>query len=80
MTNKKTYYYYEYSVCFWDEIDQEDTFRQGVIAALSFADAVSKISEYYGDDYIISFEKILCCNDALYEFNADTNGFKLEVE
>lgn len=72
-------WYYEYVVRFFDEIDEEEVMRQGVVAANGYAEAVENIAEYYGNDYICSVEKLMVCQEILYEFNMGDNGFKVEV-
>lgn len=72
-------WYYEYTVCYFDEIDHEETMRQGVVAADGYAKAVAIIAEYYGEECVCSVEKLMVCQEDLYEFNMEENGFKLEV-
>lgn len=44
------YWYYEYQVKIWGELDNDEEIRCGVIPAESMADVMKELEDYYGDE------------------------------
>lgn len=44
--------YFEYTVDFWDTMDNRRETRRGVVYGDSYAAAASQIEDYYGEDII----------------------------
>lgn len=43
------FWYYEYAIMYWDEVDYVEEVRTGVVPASSFADAIDQLNKYYGE-------------------------------
>lgn len=71
--------YYEYEVEFLNEIDYNHEVRQGVVFAEKREEILEKLDRYYGFDNIFWFKIFPLEDFAVYEFNEDSNNFKVEV-
>ena len=45
-------YFYFYQVKYWDEIDKKEKEDSGFVPADVFSEAITRVSNYYGEDYI----------------------------
>ena len=62
------YWYYEYQVKIWDECDNKEEIRSGVVPAVSMADAAKEIEGYYGDE-IMELQMLKAITDGMvFEF------------
>ena len=75
---------YEYSARVWNEIEKEEEECHGVTFGTSYADAVKKLENYYGDTLI---EFTIFANEecSVYEFESTQEDFshgkyKIEFE
>ena len=71
--------YFEYKVTYWDEVDQEEATRCGVLFAATYEKIIDRLDDYYGFNNLISFTIYPLCDDPVYEFNLDENHFKLDI-
>jgi hypothetical protein len=69
--------FFEYEVCYWDEVDQEQTTRHGVTYAEDLSDAAENLSQFYGIDNITSVQFFPLYPEPVYEFNFEENNFKM---
>lgn len=64
----KEIWYWEYQVKIWDDIDEQEEIRSGVVASEGgFAGAMSEIEAYYGRD-IIEVQLLKAIMDGVLEF------------
>lgn len=66
-----------YKVYSWDEMDHSAHYCYGVTLAESYADAIMKIEEYYGDT-IIEVSLFMSEEATVYEFNIDEDKYLKE--
>lgn len=59
-------WYWEYQVKIWDEIDNLEEVRSGVVAADTMADAMKEIEDYYDD--IMEVQMLKSITDGVFEF------------
>ena len=72
--------YYEYKVTYWDEVDQENASRSGVMFAATSEEIIDRLDNYYGFDNLLSFTIYPLWDEfSIYEFNQDENHFKLDI-
>ena len=65
MTNKV--WYWEYQLKIWDDVDDKEEMRYGIVAAGTFTEAMNKIEDYYGDK-IIEVLTLKAIIDSVFEF------------
>lgn len=44
--------YYEYTIILWNDIDENEEKRSGVISAISMSDAIEELKNNYGNNLI----------------------------
>lgn len=49
-------YFYKYKVKFYDDTDQKDSIEYGIVPAPTFTDAISHLTEYYGEDELLDIK------------------------
>lgn len=60
-------WYWEYQLKIWDEIDNKEEIRSGVVAADTITEAMKEIEDYYGDE-IIEVQMLKAITDGVFEF------------
>lgn len=65
MTNEV--WYWEYQLKIWDETDDKEEIRSGVVAADTITEAMKEIEDYYGDE-IIEVQMLKAITDGVFEF------------
>lgn len=65
MTNEV--WYWEYQLKIWDEIDEKEEMRSGVVAADTITEAMKEIEDYYGDE-IMEVQMLKAITDGVLEF------------
>lgn len=65
MTNEV--WYWEYQLKIWDEIDEKEEIRSGVVAADTITEAMKEIEDYYGDE-IMEVQMLKAITDGVFEF------------
>ncbi len=65
MTNEV--WYWEYQLKIWDEIDEKEEMRSGVVAANTITEAMKEIEDYYGDE-IMEVQMLKAITDGVFEF------------
>lgn len=70
--------YFEYEVKYFDEADRKDAICRGVTSAQCVADAVTNITEFYGDENISTLQIFPLIPSPVYEFNYSENNFSLD--
>lgn len=65
MTNEV--WYWEYQLKIWDEIDEKEEKRSGVVAADTITEAMKEIEDYYGDE-IMEVQMLKAITDGVLEF------------
>ena len=65
MTNEV--WYWEYQLKIWDETDDKEEIRSGVVAADTFTEAMKEIEDYYGDE-IMEVQMLKAIVDGAFEF------------
>ena len=65
MTNEV--WYWEYQLKIWDETDDKEEIRSGVVAADTITEAMKEIEDYYGDE-IMEVQKLKAITDCAFEF------------
>ena len=65
MTN--VVWYWEYQLKIWDEIDNKEEIRSGVVAADTITEAMKEIEDYYGDE-IVEVQMLKAITDGVFEF------------
>lgn len=68
---------YNFVVEYWDEMDQEPRTESGLVSADSYSEAIEKITEYFGENNIISIksyvvEPIMTEEEILDMFETET--------
>ena len=64
----KTIWYWEYQIRFWDDIDNQEEVRSGVVVAGSFTEAMERIEEYYDGSQIIEIQTLKPIIDGIFDF------------
>lgn len=65
MTNEV--WYWEYQLKIWDETDDKEEIRFGVVAADTITEAMKEIEDYYGDE-IMEVQMLKAITDGVFEF------------
>ena len=65
MTNEV--WYWEYQLKIWDETDDKEEIRSGVVAADTITEAMKEIEDYYGDE-IMEVQMLKAITDGVLEF------------
>ena len=65
MTNEV--WYWEYQLKIWDDIDDKEEIRSGVVAADTITEAMKEIEDYYGDE-IMEVQMLKAITDGVFEF------------
>lgn len=65
MTNKV--WYWEYQLKIWDDIDEKEEMRSGIVAADTITEAMKEIEDYYGDE-IMEVQMLKAITDGVFEF------------
>ena len=65
MTNEV--WYWEYQLKIWNEIDEKEEKRSGVVAADTITEAMKEIEDYYGDE-IMEVQMLKAITDGVFEF------------
>lgn len=65
MTNEV--WYWEYQLKIWDDVDDKEEIRSGVVAADTFTEAMKEIEDYYGDE-IVEVQMLKAITDGVFEF------------
>jgi hypothetical protein len=65
MTNEV--WYWEYQLKIWDDVDDKEEIRSGVVAADTITEAMKEIEDYYGDE-IMEVQKLKAITDGAFEF------------
>ena len=65
MTNEV--WYWEYQLKIWDEIDEKEEMRSGIVAADTITEAMKEIEDYYGDE-IMEVQMLKAITDGVFEF------------
>ena len=65
MTNEV--WYWEYQLKIWNEIDEKEEMRSGVVAANTITEAMKEIEDYYGDE-IEEVQMLKAITDGVFEF------------
>lgn len=65
MTNEV--WYWEYQLKIWDDVDDKEEIRSGVVAADTITEAMKEIEDYYGDE-IMAVQMLKAITDGVFEF------------
>lgn len=65
MTNEV--WYWEYQLKIWDDVDDKEEIRSGVVAADTMTEAMKRIEDYYGDE-IMEVQMLKAITDGVFEF------------
>lgn len=65
MTNEV--WYWEYQLKIWDDIDEKEEMRSGIVAANTITEAMKEIEDYYGDE-IMEVQMLKAIADGVFEF------------
>lgn len=60
-------WYWEYQLKIWNEIDEKEEMRSGVVAANTITEAMKEIEDYYGDE-IMEVQMLKAITDGVFEF------------
>ena len=60
-------WYWEYQLKIWDDIDEKEEIRSGVVAANTITEAMKEIEDYYGDE-IMEVQMLKAITDGVFEF------------
>lgn len=60
-------WYWEYQLKIWDETDDKEEIRSGVVAADTITEAMKEIGDYYGDE-IMEVQMLKAITDGVFEF------------
>ena len=60
-------WYWEYQLKIWNEIDEKEEKRSGVVAANTITEAMKEIENYYGDE-IMEVQMLKAITDGVFEF------------
>ena len=60
-------WYWEYQLKIWDETDDKEEIRSGVVAADTITEAMKEIEDYYGDE-IMEVQVLKAITDGVFEF------------
>ena len=65
MTNEV--WYWEYQLKIWDDVDDKEEIRSGVVAADTITEAMKEIEDYYGNE-IMEVQMLKAITDGVFEF------------
>ena len=65
MTNEV--WYWEYQLKIWDDVDDKEEIRSGIVAADTITEAMKEIEDYYGDE-IMEVQMLKAITDGVFEF------------
>lgn len=65
MTNEV--WYWEYQLKIWDDVDDKEEIRSGVVAADTITEAMKEIEDYYGEE-IMEVQMLKAITDGVFEF------------
>ena len=65
MTNEV--WYWEYQLKIWDDVDDKEEIRSGVVAADTITEAMKEIEDYYCDE-IMEVQMLKAITDGVFEF------------
>lgn len=65
MTNEV--WYWEYQLKIWDETDDKEEIRSGVVATDTITEAMKEIEDYYGDE-IMEVQMLKAITNGVFEF------------
>ena len=65
MTNEV--WYWEYQLKIWDDVDDKEEIRSGVVAADTITEAMKEIEDYYRDE-IMEVQMLKAITDGVFEF------------
>ena len=73
-------WYWEYRLKIWDEIDNKEEIRSGVVAADTITEAMKEIEDYYGDE-IMEVQMLKAIVDGVFEFQnvMEDTGFDFVI-
>ena len=60
-------WYWEYQLKIWDETDDKEEIRSGVVAADTITEAMKEIEDYYCDE-IMEVQMLKAITDGVFEF------------
>ena len=60
-------WYWEYQLKIWNEIDEKEEMRSGVVAANTITEAMKEIEDYYGNE-IMEVQMLKAITDGVFEF------------
>lgn len=60
-------WYWEYQLKIWDETDDKEEIRSGVVAADTITEAMKEIEDYYGNE-IMEVQMLKAITDGVFEF------------
>lgn len=75
------FWFYEYDVKIYDDFDNKEACRQGILSAESYSDAAAQLEEYYGDE-LLSIETLkLLFEGPCFEFQLakDESTFGFDI-
>ena len=59
-------WYWEYQLKIWNEIDEKEEMRSGVVAANTITEAMKEIEDYYGNE-IMEVQMLKAITDGVFE-------------
>ena len=65
---EKTIWYWEYTLTVWDEDEEREVSRSGIVAAFTMAEAMKSIEDFYGEE-IMSVDKLKPITDIVMDFD-----------
>ena len=71
--------YFEYDIHFYNEFDDVEEHRAGVVFAGTCVEAMNELASFYGNDNIESVSLYPLDCDSCYEFSDESHHFKLEI-
>lgn len=73
-------WYWEYQLKIWDETDDKEEIRSGVVAADTFTEAMKEIEDYYGNE-IMEVQMLKAIVDGVFEFQnvMENTGFDFVI-
>ena len=60
-------WYWEYQLKIWNEFDEKEEMRSGIVAADTITEAMKEIEDYYGDE-IEEVQMLKAITDGVFEF------------
>ena len=60
-------WYWEYQLKIWNEIDEKEEMRSGIVAADTITEAMKEIEDYYGNE-IMEVQMLKAITDGVFEF------------